>query len=281
MELRQLNALEAARRVYGFLTTTPLPPPLATMDPSFTQLVQTLGTLITSVDTDAATQIPGNTKSQIAARNGAAKTLRSTYLRPLRKVAQIILKSNAGVNLSPGFPSLIHLPETHNDQALVAAANAVVQNITPYKDLFIAKGMPATFLDQFTAAVNTLVQSAESQRSAKTSQVSATADIDRLLKEIRDTIHLLDINVVRECKADKENGPAADAAWVSAKRIRRATTPTPSSTATPKPTTTVSPTPASPATSATAATSSATTPVASQSTAPSSITSTTPGESHA
>lgn len=267
MQLRQFNELEAARRAYAFLTTTPPAPSLAAMPASVTAQVQALGSTIGQIDAQAAAQTSaaGNLKDRASAAVAAAKELRSGHLVPLRKVAKLLAKGSSGAALSPNFAQSITIPHSHNYQALLAAASAAVQNVTPYKDLFIARGLPTDFLDQITAQAAVLSQAIGATGTARGARVTATTDITQLMHELRSTMHVLEIGVTKACKADRVNGPTTKAAWNNAKAIRKTATPTDVPFAPP---TSVTP-------SATAPSSTTSAPVPSSTTSTSSGTSTT------
>ncbi|HXC24574.1 MAG TPA: hypothetical protein VNU46_01575 [Gemmatimonadaceae bacterium] len=242
MQLRQFNELDAARRALTFLTTTPPAAPLAAMPATFTTQVQTLGTTITQIDAQASAQTSatGAIKDKASAAKAAATELRSSHLVPIKKVAKLLAKGSTGASLSPNFASSITIPHDHNYQALLAAASATVQNVTPYKDLFIARGLPTDFLDQLTAQATVLSQAISATGTAKTTRVASTVDILQLMHELRSTMHVLDINVTKACKADRVNGPTTLAGWKAAKTVRKGATttdipfaPTPTTASTP------------------------------------------------
>jgi len=228
MELRQFNELEAARRGYTFLTSTPPAVPLANMPAPFTQQVQTLGTTISQIDAQASTQTAatGAIKDKVSATAEAAQELRSAHLSPLKKVAKLITRGSTGGTLSSSFPDSITVPHARNYSALLAAATAAVQIVTPYKDLFVARGLPTDFLDQLTAQAAVLSQAMQASGITKRTRVSATTDLKQLIQELHSTMHVLEIAVTKACKADRVNGPATMAGWKSAKAIRKAVVPT-------------------------------------------------------
>jgi hypothetical protein len=228
MQLRQFNELDAARRALTFLTTTPPAASLTTMPATFTQQVTALGATISQIDAQASAQTSaaGTITDKASAAKAAATELRSGHLVPIRKVAKLLAKGSTGSTLSPNFASSITIPHDHNYQALLAAASAAVQNVTPYKDLFIARGLPTDFLDQLTAQATTLSQAISATGTARTTRVASTADIVQLMQELRSTLHVLDIGVVKACKADRVNGPTTLAGWKAAKTVRKGATPT-------------------------------------------------------
>ena len=238
MQLRQFNELDAARRAFTFISNTP-PAPLTTLPPTLTQQITALGTTISQIDAQASAQTSakGTITDKAAASAEAAKELRSGHLVPLRKVAELITKGNTGGALSAGFPSTITIPNTRKYEALLTAAASAVQNVTPYKDLFIARGLPTDFLDQITAQAAVLSQTLQSVGVAKTTRVSTTKSLKQLFQELRSTMHILDIGVSKACKTDRVNGPTTFTAWKNAKTIRKPSTPTDIPFVTPAPVT--------------------------------------------
>jgi hypothetical protein len=228
MQLRQLHALGAAQSAYRVLTANPPLAPLASMPAPFTQQVQTLGTLISQVETQAATQ--ASTKSgltdKVSVADAAAKELSSGLLKPLRKMAKIITQGSVGGAVNAALPTTISIPQGNNQHALIAAARAAVTNVTPYKDLFVARGMADDFLDQISAQADALTQAMQAVGDTKTQRASTTTSLQQLFKQIHTTIQVLDVSVQRACKADSVNGPATKTAWETAKSIRKAPMPT-------------------------------------------------------
>ena len=106
----------------------------------------------------------------------------------------------------------------------MAATTAAVQLVTPYQDLFIARGLPDDFLDQLTAQANVLRQAMQSSGVAKTTRVSTTTEVKQLLRELRITLGVLDIAVEKACKSDRVNGPATLTGWKNAKNVRKPAT---------------------------------------------------------
>ena len=228
MQVRQFNELEAARRVYTFLTATPPAPPLANVPATFTQQVQVLGTTIAQIDAQASAQTAatGTITDKIAATNEAAKELRSSHLAAIKKVAKLLVQGSNGNSLSPNFADSINVPNVQRHAALLAASTAAVQLVTPYKDLFINRGLPTDFLDQLSAQATTLSQTIQAAGVAKATRASTTTDLKQLFHEMQSTIHVLEIGVTKACKVDRVNGPATMAAWKNHKTIRKAATPT-------------------------------------------------------
>lgn len=133
----------------------------------------------------------------------------------------MLVQGSLGSSLSPNFADSIVVPDARSYSALITSTAATVQLVTPYKDLFIARGLPSTFLDRLSAQASTLSQAMQASGIAKRTRVSATTDLRQLFQELRHTMRVLHINVIQACKEDRVNGPAALSAWENAKRIRK------------------------------------------------------------
>jgi len=194
----------------------------------FTQQVQGLGTTISQIDAEASAQTAatGAITDKVAATNEAAKELHSSHLSPIKKVAKLLVQGSTGGSLSPSFADSITVPNAQNHAALLSASTATVQLVTPYKDLFTARGLPTDFLDQLSAQATVLSQSMQASGVAKTTRASTTTELKQLFQELRSTIHVLEIGVTKACKADRVNGPTTMTAWKNAKTIRKTATPT-------------------------------------------------------
>lgn len=227
MQLRQFNELEAARRAYTFLTNAP-PPPLTTVPQTLTQQITALGATIAQIDAQGSTQTSatGTIADKAAAAEEAARELRSGHLVPVRKTAMLIMKGSTASSLSPGFPRNISIPQTRKYEALLNAASSAVQNVTPYKDLFTARGLPTDFLDQITVQATLLSQALQAAGVAKTTRFSTTKSLKQLFQELSSTMHMLDIGVTKVCKTDPANGPTTLSGWRNARAVRKVAVPT-------------------------------------------------------
>lgn len=240
MQRRQFDTLEAARRAYDILTATPPAPPLATMPDTFTQQVQALGATIARLDAQVAAQSTARSAitDTVSGANEAARELRTHHLAAIKSVAQLLVRGPSGDALSPGFADSLQVPNVKSHTALLAAAATTAQVVTPHKDLFVARGLPADFIDQLTAQATTLRQAIQASSTAKATRASATKDLKQLVQELRGTVRVLELGVTKACKADRVNGPATKAAWDTARTIRRSTTPVDISGLFPRPSTT-------------------------------------------
>jgi hypothetical protein len=117
----------------------------------------------------------------------------------------------------PGIEDKFRLPRNRGVQHLLSAARAFDIDATPLKDLFIARELPADFLEDLRADIDALEAAISRQASGVGSHVAAGAAIDDAIDRGAETVRNLDA-LVRNKYA---NNPAVLAEWTSASHTER------------------------------------------------------------
>ena len=154
-----------------------------------------------------------------------AEELRRKYLRPIVSIAKAQLAD---------VPQLsnVTLPKGGgNTMALVSQARGMGDAVKPYAQVFVASGMAPDFLDQLRSATDQVVQAVESKGEHRTGRTKATDAIDKVVKQARHAVGVLDALV----RAELDPSDPILTEWKSALRViqRPAATKAPVSTPTP------------------------------------------------
>ena len=90
-----------------------------------------------------------------------------------------------------------------------------MEKATAQKDLLLKQGMPATLLDDLTAALTEFEQTLEASRTGRRDHVGASADLRAIGVEIVEQVRLLD-GIVRYRFGDNAELMGA---WLSARNV--------------------------------------------------------------
>jgi hypothetical protein len=211
------------------------------------------GVVVTFAD-HAYNQDAGNrgAKGETAKQRQLRLNLRARQMNPIALIARKNLRT------TPEFAALQMPKPTASGEAFIASAKAMADAATVHTDTFIEHGLPATFLDDFKAAITKLDRSVNDREQSYNRRLAATKGLDTKEKQGRLVMSVLD-SLVEPALADNE---ALLRGWQGARQIRRRPGPTIGTPATP----------AAPAASGTTATSGAgaspATPAATTSTTP-------------
>lgn len=260
MDARQTRQLDALKRSLLFVTTSPLPTPLQNPSSGLTTQVAALRTAIDGVQTQATDQISGLVRQTVDQRNQARDALRTAHLEPILHVARVLERS------TPGLPRLVNLRSARGGQAVLSAAQAALRDLAPYKDQFVAAGLPADFLDELQTAVAAYEAATNAVREAKVTQIQARAGIETALTDGDNRKRVIGA-LIRRAAVSDPNGKTFLRGWDAASHVKRgkaggpgagagtSTAPAPAPSETnPSPTTSTSPsTNSTPTTSATPA----------------------------
>ena len=216
MNARQSTDLAMLERVHDFITATPPAPPLATPPAALPSLITQLEDAIARAKQAASTQGAGTTKVTTAQRAALRRTLRTRYLIPIRHIARILART------TPGLDSIVQLPrKVVSEATLLAAAKAVIIDVTPYQAQFIAKGLAPDFIQQLTAAIAAVEQAAETNVTAQRQKVTSTVDLKAALTDGRDLVISIGHVIQTACDQDQVNGPATRSAWAHIQHVHR------------------------------------------------------------
>jgi hypothetical protein len=205
----QTRNLETLRRVRDFGESHVASFPIGGLA---AQKFQAIAAVIEEVEAHSTTQSGGKGAAQAStsAKRAAREDLREKMVA-VRETALALEEVNPGVSVN------FRIPRTNGDQALISAARAFVEAATPLKDQFLQREMPATFLEDLTAAV-TRFESALNEKNVNTEKsIAATAAISSSLERGMKLVRELDPIIKNKFRGDA----AALAAWASASHVER------------------------------------------------------------
>jgi hypothetical protein len=138
-----------------------------------------------------------------------------TDLSAISRIAADIEKNN------PDFDNVFRLPrDNRNDAALLESARAfhTAASVTAIKNLFIAYGLPADFLDDLQNDTDAFEAAISQQDSANRERIGANSAIDDILDETLKAVGTLKVIVPNIFRNDA--GKLAD--WAAASHVEKA-----------------------------------------------------------
>ncbi|HWT00868.1 MAG TPA: hypothetical protein VN256_11535 [Pyrinomonadaceae bacterium] len=209
MKDTEIRRLEMLRRVRDFGAAQASSFPAASLA---AQKFGAVGAVVAEVEAHGTTQSTGKGAAQAGA---SAKRAARADLR--EKMTAIRDTALALEEEMPGVSANFRVPRTNGDQALISAARAFVAAATPLKNDFLQREMPATFLEDLTAAVTRFENALNEKNASTEKRISATAAIGNSLERGLKLVRELDPIV-----NNKFRGNAATlAAWQSASHVTR------------------------------------------------------------
>jgi hypothetical protein len=178
------------------------------------ELLAALDEVIKDVNTHAAAQTSGKAAAQSGTQSkGAAREALIETLEAMRRTARAIALDN------PAFVNNFRLPRGRlNDQELLAIARSFAADAAPVKDEFIHYDMPADFLEDLNADIESFEQACGAQNRSTDAHIAATAALSAALERGLNIVRQLDAIVRNKFRDDR----ATLAAWTSARHIERA-----------------------------------------------------------
>ena len=156
-----------------------------------------------------------------AGGKGAAQastvSLRAARVDIRQKMVAIRETSQAMDEETPGVSANFRIPYANGDQALINSARAFVEAATPLKAEFLKREMPATFLEDLTAAIDAFEALVNEKNTHTEKRITATAAIRAALERGAKLLRELDPIVRNKFR----NDPATLAAWESATHVTR------------------------------------------------------------
>lgn len=176
------------------------------------QLFSTLAAIIAEIDGHAAseTSARGTARQGTGTRSQARDELRAD-LEAIRRTARAMSDE------VPGLDDKFRLPHDNNDQSLLSAARAALQDAPEYSAQFIAHEMPSDFLDDLRDDIARMEESISNQGSGVGEHVAAGAAIDDAIRRGFETVRKLDA-IIRNKYA---GNTAVLAEWRSASHTER------------------------------------------------------------
>lgn len=170
---------------------------------------------------EAITELEDHAAAQSSGKRAAKEStnLKAAALAALREDLETIRRTARAMALTmPGFDDKFRLPDNAGEQEWLATARAIAADAEPFKTEFIRRGLPANFLEDLNASIETFEQSINDTAQKKGARVAATAKLDEATGRGINDLRELDAivrNVFR-------NDPAVLAEWTSASHTERA-----------------------------------------------------------
>lgn len=171
-----------------------------------------LDTIVDDLETHGEMQSSGHG----AARAGTSAK-RAARMEVRERLVEIRETARALEESIPGVSDKFRIPRGNGDQALINSARAFVSAATPIKNDFLQREMPASFLEDLTAAINTFESAVNDKNTNTEKRISATAAINQGLERGVKLVRELDSIVRNKFRKDA----AILAAWTSASHIER------------------------------------------------------------
>jgi hypothetical protein len=116
---------------------------------------------------EAVTQLTRYTGSKVMATRGSAQTKTAARTRLRNALLAISRTARAIAAQDPAFQNKFQVPRRQPAPVLVTLARSFAEFAEPLASLFIARGMPATFLADLTAAADAYETAARGRDVAK------------------------------------------------------------------------------------------------------------------
>lgn len=210
MNARQNQVMDSYVRVRAFLDAHP-----ATGTLTYGNARETLDDVLERVRAFAGAQYEGRDGSRMALRQQEDWVSRivEDFMRPIVTIA----RAQIGASSDVGLPDGLRLPKLPmGPTKLLARCDAMLAAARRFEAVFLAHGMPADFLAQFSAARNGLQRAMGARASQVVTHVSARTQLKEELVRGRRALDRLDAIV----RSSFRREPALLSAWRTAKRVQ-------------------------------------------------------------
>ncbi|HKP11278.1 MAG TPA: hypothetical protein VJZ91_04180 [Blastocatellia bacterium] len=177
------------------------------------ELFAIVDTTLARVEDQAAVQEANRT----ATKQG---TLSKGLLRDrlLEEMEAINLTARAMVGKVAGLEEKFRMPHNAGDQDLLTVARVFARDAQPFKDEFIRRALPATFIEDLNALIDEFADALADREQSAGARVAATVARDEAMEHAIDAVRELNAVVRNSLRGDR----AALAEWQSASHIERA-----------------------------------------------------------
>ncbi len=210
MDKRQQQVADSLVRVQAFLDAHP-----ATGTLAYTHAREMLDGVVERLRSFAGAQLSGRNQSRAEVRRQRDQLalLLDQHIRPIVTIARAQIEPTSDVGLPAGL-KMPRLPL--GPTKMLAVCDSMLEAARAQQAVFVASGLPADFLAQFTAARNVLVQLMAGRATQVTTQVAARTGLKVQLTRGRRAVERLDALVRASYRRDE----TVLSAWAQAKRVR-------------------------------------------------------------
>lgn len=177
------------------------------------ELFTNLRQIVKQLDTQTAAKSTG---ARAVKESVAGKEVARTKLHA--KLEAISRTARAMAAATPGAADKFSVPNRLKDQELLSLARAFAVDAPPFKPEFVKRGLPASFIEDLSEAVEQFEQTVDRKIQSTETRVISTAAVKELMRA--------GVAVVRELNPMMLNILADDAAaltaWEGASRVERA-----------------------------------------------------------
>jgi hypothetical protein len=167
-------------------------------------------TAISALETDSAAQISG--------ARGRAVEQKSVLREATRRKMKRYSRTARSLNIDdPGFRRLFRIPDSDNDQSLLATAREFVAEARRFAVDFARLGIPANLADELGADIAAMDTAINTKASANTETVGASAGVDAQIERGMTAERILD-SIMKNVYHDN---PVKLAEWGSARHVKR------------------------------------------------------------
>jgi len=172
--------------------------------------------LIASATARVESQTTTQAASQVTVKQ---QTLSKGLIRDrlIEEMEAINLTARAMVGKVPGLENRFRMPHNVSNQDLLTAARLFAQDALAFKDEFIRRAMPVTFIEDLNDLIHEYSEALADREQSTGAQVSATVARDEAIEQAMDAVRELNAVVRNSLRGDR----AALAEWQSASHIER------------------------------------------------------------
>jgi hypothetical protein len=213
MNQRIVEEQNMMKRVSRYILENTITPPIVRV----TELTAVINTTITAVDAAASAQVGGTgvAAGGVDAQLDKYAELRS-YMKDVARIGRALNRT-----LYPGVAAQFVLPDSRSYPALIAKARAMIAAATELEEVFVARGLPATFLADLEALVVAFEAGTTMKMDGQQTQVGGTAG----LKEQTALGMAAAIELDSIIRAHFRNDPVKLAMWTHARHVKRSNEP--------------------------------------------------------
>lgn len=211
MEGQGKRALDSFVRVQSFLAAHP-----ATGRLRYDDARQTLDEVVRRLFEFAGEQASAQdlSRAELRAQRQQVRRLVDEHMRPIVTIAKAQVDHDGDERMA----AAVRLPRRPVSMVrILQACDGMIEAARPFEAMFVARGLPADFLAQFTAARDTLQQALGGRATLIGQHVAAREGIAVEVRRGRRAVARLDAIV----RASFATDTTVLAAWQSAKRLRR------------------------------------------------------------
>jgi hypothetical protein len=213
MTKKQRNQFDAASRVKQYGIDHPLTPANAAATAAHTALTGSIAQVLT-LDSQRINGI-GTSSGATQERQLMRKQLRDA-LSDLARVSKTLDKATY-----PDVTAQLKIGRRRNDQALLAFANNALEVVEPIKEVFIAHGATATFVEDIGALVDDFIAAGGRGSGGRGIRIGSNAGLPVAIRACMAQVRILDGIMSILLKPT----PGLLAEWIAARRVRRGSVP--------------------------------------------------------